>query len=324
MTKTRRVLLAVLTLALVVSLAACNILHLPETATGSIDDNTPTDDPTPADPIVGEWKLVPDDENDDDILELVLEKSGQGFSKSRGELYVFAWTRSEELLIVNDEEGEFKIKILELTDDKLVLLPGEDGEYDENDKMTLARKAPRDPGDMSKDKLLGKWKMDYDNNHISIQFNADGYGEMITDWDGLCIFHWKLTGDELRVFIEGSVDDAFYYYVSVKGDKLTMDNEYDEPDVLTRDAKGARAVANVNKDDLVGKWESSLISLQFNADGTGIVNDSDCLWSIHGDMVTIIFDSDMYSYAFFIAELNGDSLSLDDKYEEPFYFTRSK
>ena len=326
MKKYLRGILVLLTLAMVVSLAACKpgSDNKPGAATGSIDDNTPTEEPVPADPIIGEWQRVPDDEDDDEAMELVFEKSGEGFSKAGGDLYAFEWTRTEDTMTVTDVEGDYEIRILELTDDKLVLLPVEEGEYGEDDKLTLERKAPRDPGDMSKDKLIGKWDQHTDAQNCSFQFNADGYGEAIDDWNGLCFFRWTLTGDELRIFIEGSIGEAYYYYVSVSGDKLTMDNEFDEPGELTRNANGARVSANVNKDDLAGKWDSSIASLQFNADGTGTVSGSDCSWSVHGDVLIIVIDPGLYSSVLFfvVEEVNGTSLALSDKIDEPFYFTR--
>ncbi|MBR0158476.1 MAG: lipocalin family protein [Clostridia bacterium] len=316
MNKIRKIILAVLTLALVFALAACTFGG-GGSGTATKRPDTPTEEP--ADPLAGIWAMLETDsetgEESESGVYYVFEKDGAAAIKGGGNMYPFTWSRADDKIIVTTDDGDEVVRIIELTDEKLELkLP------DEDETIKFVRKQPRTAQKVDRDELIDRW--DYVDNYYEgayLQFYADGYGESFGD--KIELFSWTLEGDELRVYFIES-DNSYYSYISISGDKLTMDNEVYEPNELVRNTKEARTVNKINKDDLLGSWDMSGNPLAFNKDGTGSVGGSDFRWNLFGDVLQLCFEKDGEDYfEHYYTAAEGNTLTLTDG-NSSYEFTR--
>ncbi|MBO5077746.1 MAG: hypothetical protein J5584_09155 [Clostridia bacterium] len=338
MKKLEKIILVVLALVLLVSFAACKTANneTPGTATEAVDNNTPapTEEPVPADPLVNNWKMVPNDYEPgmelEESLELIIENDGTLYFKSAGEVVRYTWQRTDDTIsftsLWSDPET---FKIIENTADKLVL--SQETDYGETYKYTfIVKQLP--VGKLSKNDLIGRWDYvtDSSSDGYWMQFRDNGYGEMFYGGQYFDFFSWTLENDELRVFFKTGNMRAPYFYISIEGDKLLLDNRYDgNVYAYAKNITGARAMNAVSKDQLVGMWDGSDgTANQFNADGTGIYGGYKCRWDLFGDVIELTFEevnngeTEVFSYYYIIA-ISGDTLIMDDKYEVLNY-TRSK
>ena len=336
MKKLGKLILAVLTLALVVSFAACKVPEevKPGTATEAADSSTPapTEEPAPADPLLGNWKMVPADyvpgTDVGETLELIFEKDNKLQIKAGGEIAPYTWTREDDTVTFNYPGSSQAFKILENTADKLVLAEINNGEYDEANKyIFILKQLPA--GKLSKDDLLGNWELVDDNNPGTsfMQLMANGYGEFHNAGDCFDFFTWTFEHDELRINVKTRGYGA-YFYVTLEGNVLYLDNTNSYVYEYTKNITGARAVNAITKDQLVGMWDDKDGKTnQFNADGTGIMAGSKFRWDLFGDVIELTFEEvydgekQEYSY-YYITAISGNMLILDDEYDI-YYYTRS-
>ena len=336
MKKISKLILAVLTLAMIASFAACKTgdIVLPDPATDKVDNTPePTAEPVPVDPLVGNWKMVPENyEAGMDVgetTELVFKNDNTLQIKSGGGMNPYTWTRADDTVTMSVPGWSETYKILENTEDKLVLQQIIDGELVADQKYHfILKELPA--GKLSKDDLLGRWDyVDYNNpGTFSVQFMANGYGEFHTVGDRFDFFEWTFENDELRIYVYTRSYGA-YFYVSFEGDVMYLDNTGGNVEEYTKNITGARAINAVTKDQLVGLWDDKDgKTSQLNADGTGLLSGYKCRWDLFGDVIKLTFEEEYngeteeYSY-YYIVAISGNTLIMNDEYDV-YYYTRSK
>ena len=341
MNKTARVILAVLALAVAFSMVSCNLLELPENVPGKTaepgntaepgateipeitDAPAPTEEPQPADLLIGTWK------SDEEGIELIFDRDGAGYGKRNGEIYIFQWTRDSDTVSISFEGESSDMKIARLEENEVDFIPILEGQESPDDQVTMVRKPARAAADVTREQLIGRWEMEIpDYGKIMLQLNADGYAEESDQYD-IGLFQWTLTGDELRLMVEGEAY-GFYFSVSAEDGKLTRDNETGEPEVLERSAEAPRVPAEIDKSKMTGSWETDdegdVISLVLNADGTGETasygETSALKWYMHDDVIVLTMTEEGYTFFYYVSQ-EGGTLTLYSGLEE-FVFAHAK
>ncbi|MBO5077745.1 MAG: hypothetical protein J5584_09150 [Clostridia bacterium] len=178
--------------------------------------------------LVGTWQM----RGDEDGEQIVFEKGGKGYIKDRGYIEEFKWKYSNKKLTVTFGDNKTVMKVSKLTGSRMVLIPKEDGRYSSKYKETFVKVKGRTSGKADKSKLIGNWE----GYSKMFSFNANGTGTYLSYYYyGEEAIHWTLKGDELRIYFDEDSDDIRYFYITIEGDTLTLDDDSgSSPDIYTR------------------------------------------------------------------------------------------
>lgn len=142
----------------------------------------------------------------------------------------------------------------------------------------------------STSKLVGTWYHKSDGTEYSYVFKADGTGYFEDD-DPRENFDYKYNESTavLKLYFEGETKAEVYTVVSLTDSRLVWEDEYGNVETFTKGnaGGGGEDKPNVSVSKLIGVWEcfegDEIFSYQFNADGTGVMEENSCTYGFTYD-----------------------------------------